>query len=886
MANFIPHKMLDLAKINLLVVSESQLAQLAVNMYEVLHPQLVIEGFPLKIQCTASWYSKLFLGTSDGAILAYEVSDEPSFTIMLSEVSKDFSKKPIDSLVVLPTSKSLLVLSDSLLVMCDYNTLLLPSTLPKTKGCSFIQARQSAIEATAATHDQFAAIVRKSIIIFTATQYEVVQLKEIKLSHIPASLIWSGDDTIVFPIIGGVFYVDTQSGSVSSILTLEQLGVSRTTKPKSPCIMVQAPGDLMFFTLEEICYHFDVHNQTLDRLFEWSAIPSYIVYEDYYLAALICDSVEGNLFSLQAPTMCGDYFLLILKIKCVSHCYYALCFPRLFILKIGLFENLTFGILIIYFQIDELVSENRFDDALKFIDELEFSRKEDKISNITKVRALQAHYMFTEEKLFDDALEILETLNASPLDVLDFLPALFEAEVDWNAPNVDLDAVSAISGYLLRERARLAKYCFQIKDTSNTPVQSTEIASAEHFIANGEPFMSDTPTHDDVHHLSVIIDTSLLKAYLALNSPLLRSLVRVDNHCDIATAELLFNHTKKFDALIDLYFAKQLHLKALEWLASNIDSKDSVVPLAQYLKRLSLFEQMPLVFKYTPLVISKNADLGLSIFTEDRNQLSQEDRARVYEFLLDCAPLLAVKYLEHVIFDLSDTTRSFHNALAFAYLKKTELHTVSDDTTFHTKLAEFLCFSTNYDPEAILLRMPSEGLLNIRAIIYGRLKRHQDALFIYVTKLHDYTLACKYCEDQYNVLDSESLHVFTILFELLMKAPNRTFEENIVFLSTYADKLDSTAALKLLKPELTFSMLEEFLSKSQEALIDTKNMNVVKTAMLRSERVQLQQKLLTLQSKRVCITDENMCNVCFKRISNAMLTHFLDGSVAHAYCIR
>ncbi|KAK6094315.1 Vacuolar morphogenesis protein 6 [Batrachochytrium dendrobatidis] len=874
MANFIPHKMLDLAKINLLVVSESRLAQLAVNMYEVLHPQLVIEGFPLKIQCTASWYSKLFLGTSDGAILAYEVSDEPSFTIMLSEVSKDFSKKPIDSLVVLPTSKSLLVLSDSLLVMCDYNTLLLPSTLPKTKGCSFIQARQSAIEATAATHDQFAAIVRKSIIIFTATQYEVVQLKEIKLSHIPASLIWSGDDTIVFPIIGGVFYVDTQSGSVSSILTLEQLGVSRTTKPKSPCIMVQAPGDLMFFTLEEICYHFDVHNQTLDRLFEWSAIPSYIVYEDYYLAALICDSVEVR------SVKSGQ----ILQSICLPDCLTLL--PGQLIFAASTYNVWRLLPLDFEDQIDELVSENRFDDALKFIDELEFSRKEDKISNITKVRALQAHYMFTEEKLFDDALEILETLNASPLDVLDFLPALFEAEVDWNAPNVDLDAVSAISGYLLRERARLAKYCFQIKDTSNTPVQSTEIASAEHFIANGEPFMSDTPTHDDVHHLSVIIDTSLLKAYLALNSPLLRSLVRVDNHCDIATAELLFNHTKKFDALIDLYFAKQLHLKALEWLASNIDSKDSVVPLAQYLKRLSLFEQMPLVFKYTPLVISKNADLGLSIFTEDRNQLSQEDRARVYEFLLDCAPLLAVKYLEHVIFDLSDTTRSFHNALAFAYLKKTELHTVSDDTTFHTKLAEFLCFSTNYDPEAILLRMPSEGLLNIRAIIYGRLKRHQDALFIYVTKLHDYTLACKYCEDQYNVLDSESLHVFTILFELLMKAPNRTFEENIVFLSTYADKLDSTAALKLLKPELTFSMLEEFLSKSQEALIDTKNMNVVKTAMLRSERVQLQQKLLTLQSKRVCITDENMCNVCFKRISNAMLTHFLDGSVAHAYCIR
>ncbi|KAH6568621.1 hypothetical protein BASA50_000417 [Batrachochytrium salamandrivorans] len=844
-------------------------------MYEVLHPQPVVEEFPLRIQCISSWGTKLFIGTSDGAILAYEVEDEPSFTITLVEVSKNFSKRSIDGIAVLPSSKSLVVLSDSSLIVCDYGSLSVTSPLSKTKGCSAIQAHRTPPDSSPTTHDLFAAIVRKSIMVFTVSQYEVIHLKEIKLSHIPSSLIWCNSNSIVSTIVGGALHIDIEVGIASPIPILDHLGTPATSRTYSPYILVDSSGDSFFLTAHDTSYRFDLLTGSLERLFSWSAPPSHVVYEDYYLAALMAYQIEVR------SVKSGQVLQLISMQNCTvlfsGHLIFAASFCNVWRLLPLDFED----------QIDELVFANRFSDALKFIDELEFSQAADKASNITKVLALQAHHMFTEEKKYESALEILESLNASPLDVLDLFPALFDVEVDWTAPPSERDAVNAIAGYLLRERARLSKHRSTLSyAVQDTPQSSIRVPLLTRLPETDELSESNVLGYDDICHLQIIIDTSLLKAYLALNSPLLRSLVRVENYCDLVTAEALFSKTERFDAMIDLYFTKKLHSKAIEWLVAHTKEDGSVDAIVQYLKRLKLSESISYIFQYAPLVIAKDPELGLSVFTEDRDNLSQDNRIRVYEFLGTCSPQLALRYLEHAVFVLSDTSRSFHNELAFSYLKLIKSHTGPKELPLESKLADFLRGSSSYDPDAVLLRMPSEGLLNVRAIIYGRLKRHKEAISIYITKLCNFKLACSYCEDQYDADNSESAEVFTILLELLMQDSSRTLKDNLEFLSIYACKLNATTTLRLLQPDIALSVLEKFLYKSHDTLIDAKNMNIVRTSMLRAERIQLQKQLISLQSRRVYISDENMCKICLKRISNAMLAQFLDGSMAHAYCVR
>lgn len=63
--------------------------------------------------------------------------------------------------------------------------------------------------------------------------------------------------------------------------------------------------------------------------------------------------------------------------------------------------------------------------------------------------------------------------------------------------------------------------------------------------------------------------------------------------------------------------------------------------------------------------------------------------------------------------------------------------TVSKNDVSYTKLVEFLEFSTAYRADRILGRLPSEDMYQVRAILLGRLGRHEGALQIYVYQLDD-----------------------------------------------------------------------------------------------------------------------------------------------------
>ena len=60
-----------------------------------------------------------------------------------------------------------------------------------------------------------------------------------------------------------------------------------------------------------------------------------------------------------------------------------------------------------------------------------------------------------------------------------------------------------------------------------------------------------------------IIDTALLRLYVMEDSPLLASLVRIKNHCDIRETEHLLLDREKFDDLCSFYCSHCLYREAL-----------------------------------------------------------------------------------------------------------------------------------------------------------------------------------------------------------------------------------------------------------------------------------------------------------------------------------
>lgn len=111
-------------------------------------------------------------------------------------------------------------------------------------------------------------------------------------------------------------------------------------------------------------------------------------------------------------------------------------------------------------------------------------------------------------------------------------------------------------------------------------------------------------------------------------------------------------------------------------------------------------------------------------------------RPKILDFLLREHEPLVIPYLEHVIHTWNDTTPLFHDALISMYRDKItdKKGNSTEETLQHTKskLLAFLEKSTSYTPERVILHFPNDSLYEERAVILGKLGRHEQALAIYV----------------------------------------------------------------------------------------------------------------------------------------------------------
>lgn len=126
-------------------------------------------------------------------------------------------------------------------------------------------------------------------------------------------------------------------------------------------------------------------------------------------------------------------------------------------------------------------------------------------------------------------------------------------------------------------------------------------------------------------------------------------------------------------------------------------------------------------------------------------------------------PDVCISYLEHTIHVLGENGSEFHEKLIELYLASVKettsgkavlmkridegglllrsdaRHAASDGP--YRKLLDLLETSTSYRADRILGRLPSEDMHEVRAILLGRLGRHEGALQIYVYQLEDHAIA-------------------------------------------------------------------------------------------------------------------------------------------------
>ncbi|KAJ3775239.1 hypothetical protein FB446DRAFT_417887 [Lentinula raphanica] len=418
-----------------------------------------------------------------------------------------------------------------------------------------------------------------------------------------------------------------------------------------------------------------------------------------------------------------------------------------------------------------------------------------------------------------------------------------------------------------------------------TPLSTTSVEDL--YALPNAPFTQLTP--EQLLRYAQIVDTALFKSYLVVRPVLAGSLFRVPNWCEVEEVEGVLKARGMFRELKDLYHQKKMHGKALELLRQlgekEEDLDDRLYDSIQYLRRLGP-ENMEQVFESARWIIEQDSDRGLEIFKSDDVDLP---RNHVADYLEKISPSLCAKYLEYLIQEREEISVDFHDRLAELYAKITlDARKRKDEKLYqesYDKLLTFISTTTYYRVDRLYGLLSSEDLYEARAILLGKLGRHDQALELYVYRLQEYLKAEEYCK-QYHRAGTETSNVFLTLLRIYLRPTVKTNEDllqpGLDLISRHSRRLDTTEALQLLPPLVTLNDVRTFLIEGLRIpVFDTK----VLRQLSKARNDQMARKLMSLQTKRVKVTDSRICPQCHKRIGATIIAvHNPRGEVTHFSC--
>lgn len=280
-------------------------------------------------------------------------------------------------------------------------------------------------------------------------------------------------------------------------------------------------------------------------------------------------------------------------------------------------------------------------------------------------------------------------------------------------------AVLELNSYLAGTRARLQRVIDpatgKLKPRSSKDKTAEETLKALLSSAHDE---SDLELEKQLRETFTLVDTTLFRAYMFSRPTLAGSLFRIPNFCDPEVVnEKLVEHNR-FTELVDFFYGKKLHAKALELLHrfGAAEGPDEAAPALHGPQRtISYLQNLPpseidLVLKYAEWALRASPDLAMEIFVTDTENAETLPRARVVSFLSGIDPSLEIRYLEHIIMELDDMTPEFHNRLVELLIQHLKDNARGDEwDSVMEKLIKFLPSSRQYSLSRAFGLIPRDG---------------------------------------------------------------------------------------------------------------------------------------------------------------------------------
>ncbi|KAL3984658.1 Vacuolar sorting protein 39 domain 1 family protein [Acanthocheilonema viteae] len=566
-------------------------------------------------------------------------------------------------------------------------------------------------------------------------------------------------------------------------------------------------------------------------------------------------------------------------------------------------------------NVERLVSEKQFELAIQLAD------KCDEIGDkgVMEIKRKAAFNLFCQRR-FDEWLEIHAQIKTDVMTVIAHFPRLLDSSyqeslkslLDGQPPdfpeNEFRNGLQSLAPYLASVRMEHAKAVIELKKLYQLHMR--DIDTVERL-----------KNHENVLQ---VVDTTLLKCYLQTNESLVALLLRLpDNMCIVADSEKVLLEHEKYNELYILYERKGLHRKALTLLMEQAHIEGS--PLRgysmtiEYLQKLGS-KHLDLIIEFAAWVLQENFSAGLSIFTYDSAEIRSLDRGRVLTFLTHECTAAVIPYLEHIIYEWNEDLPKFHESLGQHYISKVKqlqrdyINILGEDEhiapageeegelgEYRCKLQHFLKTSTAYSPEKLLVQLRHNSLYEERALLLGRLKKHQQALAIYTQILKNYKAAEKYCTDCYEPEDPQHSKVFLILLQMYTNPPDTSIvglmqsdhcqaipnpSEAVRILKEHSDMFDAVEAVTSLPLDYTLKCVWPGLVTILQTAHDKKHTTMIhKSVCDAALKRALRQKAVSHSTKFV-VDYEIECAACGKKIANSAFARYPNGRLEHFYCYQ
>ncbi|XP_022091314.1 vam6/Vps39-like protein [Acanthaster planci] len=870
-------------------------------MHDAYEERPILEKLPLQIESIACHGDQLLVGTKQGHLLVYSVTagiGNLSFKVDLLKSFKSFSKRPIQQLACIPELQILISLSDAVINVHDLNHFSQITSIAKTKGATLfaIDLQKLTTESGSSTYNlRLCVAVKRKLQLFYWKNRSFEDVKaELGVPDVPKAMAWCGSSLCV-GFKRDYFLIRVDNGELKDLFTTGNATQAEPTVTRLSEDMLALGRDMMSIII-------DSEGQPAKKYaLTWSDFPIVLEHDQPYIIAVLPKYVEIRTV---------DPRLLVQTIELnkprsitigSGHVYVA---SQHYIWRLVPIPITT--------QIKALLADKQFELALhlaNMTDEVEA----DKQRRIQHIQNLYAFELFQQHR-FEESMKMFSKLGTDPSQVIglfpDLLPKEYRSKLEYPSNPTELTGqamekgLTALIEYLTQKRQDLMKASGKELNQPSTIVEGCATVTSR-------------------KQMSLIIDTTLLKCYLQTNDALVAPLLRLkDNNCHLEESERVLKKHQKYGELIILYEKRGLHRKALDLLLRQSQKPNSPLKgherTVAYLQRLG-HEHMDTICEYAKWVLKAHPEDGLKIFTEDIPEVESLPRIRVLDYLMTVVKRLTVPYLEHVILTCGDTTPEFHNRLIHLYREMVQekmadyLHTLPEGQLppragtepgefgeLRRKLLFFLETSSSYIPERLLTHFPFDGFYEERALLLGRLGRHEQALAIYAHVLKDTRRAEEYCRRNYARDPQTNKDVYLSLFKTYIKPPDASslrimasiepskpnIKAALEVLQFHHDKVDTARALEMLPETIQVSDVCGFLEGVLETKAKHRRNNQILKSLFFSENLQVREQHIHYQSQKCVITEERNCPVCKKRMGNSAFARYPNGVVVHYYCAK